>query len=49
MNINLITANQLFIPDGMTKPLGALMHDEQVAFWGEGKWPELVDYFGHHL
>lgn len=42
-------ANELFIPDGMARPLGALTHDEQVAFWGEGKWPELVDYLRHHL
>lgn len=37
-------ANELFIPDGYESPLGTLSNDEQVAFWGDGSWPKLVEY-----
>jgi len=36
--------NDLFIPDGYDKPLGKLSYDDQVAFWGDGAWPEVVHY-----
>lgn len=37
-------ANELFIPDGYTVPLGRLTYEEQVSFWGDGCWPEVVSY-----
>lgn len=37
-------ANDLFVPDGHTVPLGQLTHDQQVAFWGDGRWPDVVEY-----
>ena len=37
-------ANDLFIPAGHDIPLGQLSHDEQVAFWGDGSWPDVVKY-----
>ena len=37
-------ANDLFIPDGYTIPLGEMSNDEQVAFWGAGVWPDIVQY-----
>lgn len=35
-------ANSLFVPDGYDAPLGELRHEEQVAFWGAGSWPDIV-------
>ena len=37
-------ANDLFIPDGYDIPLGKMSHDEQVKFWGDGVWPDIVRY-----
>ncbi len=37
-------ANDLFIPDGYDVPLGQLSREEQIAFWGAGCWPNIVDY-----
>lgn len=37
-------ANDLFVPDGHMMPLGKMSNDEQVAFWGEGVWPDIVNY-----
>lgn len=37
-------ANDLFIPDGYDVPLGQLTHEDQIAFWGDGCWPEVVSY-----
>lgn len=38
-------ANDLFIPDGHSLPLGQLSNDEQVAFWGDGSWPDVIAHF----
>lgn len=37
-------ANDLFIPTGMSVSLGQLSYEDQVAFWGDGKWPEVVQF-----
>ena len=37
-------ANDLFIPDGYEVSLGQLTHEDQVAFWGDGCWPQVVAY-----
>jgi XTP/dITP diphosphohydrolase len=37
-------ANDLFIPDGYDIPLGKMSNEEQVAFWGDGTWPEIIKY-----
>ena len=37
-------ANALFIPDGYTQTLGSMTNDEQVAYWGDGSWPDVVAY-----
>lgn len=37
-------ANDLFIPDGYDVPLGQLTHEQQVEFWGDGAWPDVVAY-----
>lgn len=37
-------ANSLFVSDGHTVPLGQLSHEDQVAFWGDGRWPDVVKY-----
>lgn len=37
-------ANDLFVPDGYDVPLGKMSEAEQVAFWGDGVWPEIVSY-----
>jgi non-canonical purine NTP pyrophosphatase (RdgB/HAM1 family) len=38
--------NDLFIPDGYSRPLGELSNDEQVKFWGDGSWPDVIKHFG---
>ncbi|MFZ1301449.1 MAG: non-canonical purine NTP pyrophosphatase [Candidatus Microsaccharimonas sp.] len=38
-------ANDLFIPDGYTRPLGQLSNDEQLKFWGDGSWPDVIKHF----
>lgn len=42
-------ANDLFIPDGHDIPLGKMSNDEQVAFWGDGVWPEIAAYLQTHV
>ena len=37
-------ANDLFIPDGSNMPLGQLSHQDQVKFWGDGAWPDVLAY-----
>ena len=37
--------NDLFVPDGHSQPLGQLSNDEQVAFWGDGSWPDVIKHF----
>lgn len=37
-------ANDLFIPDGHSVALGKMSNSEQVVFWGDGVWPDIVEY-----
>lgn len=34
----------LFIPDSAGKTLGSMTDEEQVAFWGDGNWPDMIRY-----
>ena len=36
--------NDLFIPDGYDISLGQMSDDEQVVYWGDGAWPDVVAY-----
>jgi XTP/dITP diphosphohydrolase len=36
--------NSLFIPQGCDRPLGKLSNEEQIEFWGDGLWPQIIDY-----
>ncbi len=37
-------ANLLFIPEGHTEALGFLSPEEQNKFWGDGNWPQVIQF-----
>lgn len=39
--------NLLFIPDGYSQTLGSMSDEAQTAFWGDGNWPQLIEYLEH--
>lgn len=37
-------ANLLFIPTGHERTLGSMSDESQNEYWGDGNWPELIEY-----